>query len=253
MPAIQHWVTDNGARVYFVEAPELPMVDINITFAAGSARDDGHAGLAYMTSTLLDMGAAGLSADEIASRLESLGAELGTGSARDMASITLRSLSDAAHLQPALKLLADIINKPDFNKRDFERERERTLVAIRRSEQSPATVAEYTFFSTVYGDHPYATRPGGTAESISALQLDQIKAFYKQYYVARNAVFSIVGDLDRKAAEQLAEQVIGQLPAGRARARGGAGTGLDEGAGTTCLSSLHADPCTHGCAGYAPR
>jgi zinc protease len=167
-----------------------------------------------MTSTLLDMGAAGLSADEIAGRLESLGAELGTASARDMASITLRSLSDAAHLQPALKLLADIINKPDFNKLDFERERKRTLVAIRRSEQSPATVAEYTFFSSVYGDHPYATRPGGTTESISALQLDQIKAYYKQYYVARNAVFSIVGDLDRKAAEQLAKQVIGQLPAG---------------------------------------
>ena len=70
MPAIQHWVTDNGARVYFVPAPELPMVDINVTFAAGGVRDDGHAGLAHMTSTLLDMGAAGLSADEIANRID---------------------------------------------------------------------------------------------------------------------------------------------------------------------------------------
>jgi zinc protease len=215
MPEIQHWVTDNGARVYFVAAPELPMVDINVTFAAGSARDDGHAGLAHMTSTLLDMGAAGLSADEIARRAESLGAVLGTVSARDMASITLRSLSDPAHLQPALKLLADVINRPDFNKADFERERERTLVSIRHSEQSPATVAEYTFFKAVYDEHPYALRPGGTIESISALQLDQIKAFYKRYYVARNAVFSIVGDLDRKDAEQLAVQVIGKLPAGK--------------------------------------
>ena len=215
MPVIQHWVTDNGARVYFVAAPELPMVDINVTFAAGSARDDGHAGLAHMTSTLLDMGAAGLSAHEIAGRAESLGAELSTGSARDMAWIRLRSLSDAEHLQPALKLLADVISKPDFNKADFERERERTLVSIRHSEQSPATVAEYTFFRAAYGDHPYATRPSGTMESISALELDRIKAFYQRYYVASNAVFSIVGDLDRKAAEQLAEQVIGQLPAGR--------------------------------------
>lgn len=215
MPAIQHWVTDNGVRVYFVAAPELPMVNINVTFAAGSARDDGHAGLANMTSTLLDMGAAGLSADEIASRAESLGAELATGSARDMAWITLRSLSDAAYLQPALKLLADVINRPDFNEKDFARERERTLVAIRRSEQSPATVAEYTFFSSVYGDHPYAPRPGGTIESVSALQLDRIKAFYKRYYVANNAVFSIIGDLDRKAAGQLVEQVIAQLPAGK--------------------------------------
>lgn len=90
MPGIQHWVTDNGARVYFVQAPELPMVDVNITFAAGSVRDDGQAGLAHMTSTLLDMGAAGLSANEIASRVESLGAELTTGSARDMAWVKLR-------------------------------------------------------------------------------------------------------------------------------------------------------------------
>jgi zinc protease len=215
MPVIQHWVTDNGARVYFVPAPELPMVNINVTFAAGGVRDAGHAGLAHMTSTLLDMGAAGLSADEIARRVESLGAELGTGSARDMAWITLRSLSDEAHLQPALQLLADVINKPDFNNKDFERERERTQVAIRRSEQSPATVASYTFFQSVYGDHPYAPRPSGTVESIGALQLDQIRAFYQQYYVAHNVVFSIVGDLDREAAEQLAEQVIGRLPAGK--------------------------------------
>jgi zinc protease len=191
------------------------MVDINITFAAGSARDDGHAGLAHMTSKLLDMGAAGLSADEIASRVESLGAELSTGSARDMAWIRLRSVSDAAHLQPAVKLLEDVLNRPDFNETDFERERERTLVSIRRSEQSPATVAEYTFYRSAYGDHPYATRPGGTVNSISALQLERIKAFYRQYYVARNAVVSIVGDLDREAAERLAEQVIGQLPAGK--------------------------------------
>ena len=215
MPAIQHWVTDNGARVYFVPAPELPMVDINITFAAGGVRDDGHAGLAHMTSTLLDMGAAGLSADEIANRIESLGANLSTGSARDMAWIKLRSLSDSAHLPPALKLLADVINRPDFNKQDFERERKRTQVAIQRSEQSPSTVAEYTFFQSAYGDHPYAPRPSGTVDSIGALKIDQLKAFYKQYYVARNAVFSIVGDLDRAAAERLAAQVIGQLPAGK--------------------------------------
>jgi zinc protease len=215
MPAIQHWITDNGARVYFVAAPELPMVDINITFAAGSVRDDGHAGLASMTSTLLDMGAAGLSVDEISRRIESLGAELSTGSARDMAWVKLRSLSDGSHLQPALKLLADVLTQPDFNRQDFERERKRTQVAIQQSEQSPSTVADYTFYQSTYGDHPYALRPSGTVDSVGALKLEQLKAFYKQYYVAQNAVFAIVGDLDRAAAEQLASQVIGRLPAGK--------------------------------------
>jgi zinc protease len=215
MPDIQHWVTDNGVRVYFVPAPELPMIDVNVTFAAGSARDDGQPGLARMTNTLLDMGAAGLSADEIATRIESLGAELSTNSVREMATVSLRSLSDRAHLEPALGILADVITRPNFDNKDFERERERKLVGIRHSEQSPATVAEYRFFAVVYGEHPYAHRVSGTEESVEALKLDAVTAFYKRYYVARNAVVSIVGDLDRRAAAALVEQITGALPAGK--------------------------------------
>jgi zinc protease len=214
MPAIQHWVTENGARVYFVPAPELPMVDVNITFAAGSARDAGQPGLASLTSTLLDKGAAGLSADEIAVRVESLGAQLGTDSARDMALLSLRTLSDSEHLQPALDLLRDVAGAPDFNQADFERERERMLVALRHSEQSPSTVAEYTFFKMVYGEHPYASRPEGTEASLKALTVKQIREFYRRYYVASNAVIGIVGDIERDAAEALAERVTAKLQAG---------------------------------------
>ena len=214
MPAIQHWVMDNGARVYFVPAPQLPMVDVNITFAAGSARDAGHPGLASLTSTLLDKGAAGLSADEIAVRAESLGARLGSSSARDMASVSLRSLSDTAHLQPGLDLLRDVAGSPDFNRADFERERERMLVSLRHAEQSPSTVAEYTFFKTVYGDHPYGSRPEGNEASLKALTLKQVREFYRRYYVAANAVIGIVGDIDRSAAEALAAHVTAKLQAG---------------------------------------
>jgi len=215
MPAIQHWVTENGARVYFVPAPELPMVDVNITFAAGSARDAGHPGLASLTSTLLDKGAAGLSADELAVRVESLGARLGSESARDMAWVSLRSLSDSEHLQPALDLLRDVVGAPDFKQADFERERERMLVALRHDEQSPSTVAEYTFFKMVYGEHPYASRPEGTEASLKALTVKQVREFYRRYYVAANAVIGIVGDIDRSAAEGLAERVTSKLQTGQ--------------------------------------
>jgi len=214
MPAIQHWVTDHGVRVYFVPAPELPMVDVTVTFAAGSVRDADHPGLANMTSTLLDMGAAGVSADELATRIESLGAELSTVAAREMAMVSLRSLSDSAYLQPALALLADVITRPNFDKKDFERERQRKLVAIRRSEQSPSAIAGYRFFHSVFGEHPYAHRVSGMEDDVKALGLKQVKEFYKRYYVAQNAVVSIVGDLDRKAAEALVQQLTDALPAG---------------------------------------
>jgi len=214
MQPIQHWQTGNGARVYFVPAPELPIVDVGITFAAGSSRDDGQPGVAVLTSTLLDKGAAGLSADEIAIRAEALGAQLGTGSARDMAWLTLRSLSDAAYLQPALEIFRAVLTKPDFKEKDLERERERLLVALRRGDQSPSTIAGYRFFYAAFGEHPYAARPEGTEEGLKKLQPKDLRAYYDRYYVAKNAVVTIVGALDRKAAAALAAELLSGLPAG---------------------------------------
>ena len=214
MQPIQHWQTDNGARVYFVPAPELPIVDIAVTFAAGSSHDDGQPGVAIMTSLLLDQGAAGLSADEIAVRVESLGARLGTRSARDMAWLTLRSLGDAAHLQPALGIFRDVFSRPDFNQKDMDRERERLLLELRRGDQSPSTIAGYQFFYASFGDHPYAARPEGTREGLKKLRPKDLRAYHDKYYVAKNAVISIVGDLDRKAAETLVAELLSGLPAG---------------------------------------
>lgn len=90
---IQQWETENGANVYFVPVHSLPMVDIAVVFDAGSARNGKKGGLAYITNTLLTAGTSNSTADEIATKFDSLGAQLQTLSQRDMAMISLRSLS----------------------------------------------------------------------------------------------------------------------------------------------------------------
>jgi len=213
-PQIQHWQTDKGTRVYFVAAPELPMLDVRILFAAGSAHDGDKPGLASLVNGLLDKGAAGLSADEIAGRSEGVGAELGSGSLRDSAWVSLRSLSRPELLDPAIDLMGKVISQPDFNKRDFNRERDRSLVALRRSEQEPADVADRLFYESVYAEHPYATRPIGTEASLKSIRIGDLRDYYRKYYVARNAVIAIVGDIDREGAVQLANRLTAGLPAG---------------------------------------
>ena len=60
---IQHWETRNGARVYFVENRNLPMLDVSVGFPAGASFDSREkAGLASMTNGLLRLGAAQLHA-----------------------------------------------------------------------------------------------------------------------------------------------------------------------------------------------
>lgn len=219
-PEIQHWATKNGARVYFVPAPELPIVDVRVLFDAGSARDGDAPGLAALTSALLNDGArtdAGeLNADEIADRFAGLGAQFGTGAERDMATVSLRSLSRPDVLQPALDTLALLIRGPSFPAAAFERERDRTLIALRAQEQSPGDIASKAFYHAVYGAHPYGAEPAGTEVSLSKLTRDDLIAFHQRHYVAANAVVAIVGALSRSEAAAVADTVTGGLPAGAA-------------------------------------
>jgi len=198
---IQHWTTG--------------MIDLRVTFDAGAARDGTDGGVALLTNALLSEGAGGLDANQISERFESVGARFSNSAHRDMATIGLRSLSDGQYLAPALETLTAIISQPEFPKDAFKRERSRMLIGLQQRKQSPGALADEAFYKAVYGAHPYAGQPSGTEKTVKALTAEKLRAFYQQYYVGRNAVIAIVGDLDRSAAETLAERIIGKLPAGK--------------------------------------
>lgn len=219
LPDIQHWRTDNGAQVYFVASPQLPMVDVRVVFDAGSARDDEKPGLAYLTNDMLSQGAGKLDADAIAERFDALGARFGTESHRDMALVSLRSLTRPDLLGPALDTLALVLAKPSFPEAALRRERGRMLVALEQQDQSPGDIAQKALYKAVFSGQPYASPTLGTPESVSKLTAQDARVFHRRYYVARNAVVAIVGDLDRAGAQRLAAQVVAGLPPGEVAPR----------------------------------
>ncbi len=215
-PEIEHWETANGARVFYVHTPELPMVDVRVIFDAGSARDGDQGGVAALTNGLLTTGAGKRDEESIAATIDQLGANLEFDSLRDMALVSLRSLTEERLLQPALEVMADVIQRPLFPQNALERERARQLVAIEAQKQQPGTLAEQAFFRALYGNHPYAEPSSGTAETVSAIQRNHLQMFHARYYVGMNAVVAIVGAVDRERAAAIAEEVVGRLPAGEA-------------------------------------
>ncbi|WP_164880923.1 M16 family metallopeptidase [Aestuariirhabdus litorea] len=211
---IQHWNTSNGARVYFVAAPELPMVDLRLVFDAGSARDGDQAGLAMMTSGLIGEGTRQLDAGQISEGFEGLGAEFGASAYRDMGIVSLRSLSASAQLQPALALFTQVVSEPNFPEDALARTKNQAIASLEYQQQRAGELANLRFFSDLYGDHPYATPSRGTQESLEAMTQADLQGFFQRYYVARNLVISLVGDLDRRAAEAIVEQVSLSLASG---------------------------------------
>ncbi len=213
-PKIQTWQTANGAKVLFVPAPELPMVDIRMVFDAGSARDGDKQGLAQLTAALLRQGAGDWNADQLAERMEGVGANYSTGSARDMAWATVRSLTEPKALNTALETLSAVVAQPRFEAADFNRVREAMQVGLRQSEQNPGSVVSKAFFAALFAGHPYASDPGGTQESLAAMVREDLVGMHKTYYVARNTVVAIVGAVDRKQAEKIATQLTAGLAKG---------------------------------------
>ncbi|SIO12170.1 zinc protease [Sulfurivirga caldicuralii] len=214
-PKIETWHTANGAKVLYVHTPDLPMVDIEVTFDAGSARDGKAWGLAAITNALLDAGTKGHDENAIAEGFNALGAQFGTSADRDMASLTLRTLARQPIMDEAVALFTEVLSQPAFPEGPFVRVKRNTLTALKEEEMKPSTLAARAFWKALYGDHPYAHPVSGLPETVKGLQLEQVRAFYKRYYVAKNGLISIVGAVDRKQAEALAERIMGALPAGK--------------------------------------
>lgn len=217
-PKIEHWTTANGLRVYYVPAPELPMLDMRLIFAAGSARDGNKPGLAMLTNSMLDKGAAGLSEDQLAEQFEAIGAVFSSSTSSDMGWAGLRTITLEKEQQAALDLWLKVVSKPDFPQKDFERVQKLTLVGLQAEKQDPASLGSKAFYQALYGDHPYGQPENGTEDSVQALKVENLQAFYQQHYVAKNGLLAIVGAVDRAQAEALAEKVSGALPEGEAAA-----------------------------------
>ncbi|BBN57992.1 peptidase M16 [Pseudomonas chlororaphis subsp. aurantiaca] len=216
---IKTWSTAEGAKVLFVEAHELPMFDMRLTFAAGSSQDGDAPGLAMLTNAMLNEGVAGKDVGAIAEGFEGLGADFGNGAYKDMAIASLRSLSAPDKRAPALQLFADVVGKPTFPADSLARIKNQMLAGFEYQKQNPGKLASLELMNRLYGSHPYAHSSDGTAQSVPPISLAQLRAFHAKAYAAGNVVIALVGDLSRSDAEAIAAQISSALPKGPALAK----------------------------------
>jgi len=212
---VKSWQTMKGSKVMFVENHDLPMLDIRLVFDAGSARDGEKSGVASLVSRMIDEGTPTRDTTAIAAAFENQGAAFSTSSYRDMSVADLRVLSDAKYLEPALDVFTDVMANAVFPETAFNRIFDNAQVGQQQKQQSPASQASVLFYKNLYAWHPYALPPTGTADSLKTIRIDDLRAFHRQYFVAANAVIAIVGDVDEKRAQQIAERISSGLPEGK--------------------------------------
>ena len=212
-PNIQHWRSPSGAKVLFVENHGIPMLDVSVAIPAGSSFDAADkSGVAGLTHHLLNLGAEGLSEDDIARGMADIGAQFGGSFDPDRASVSLRTLSSAAQLDKALSIMARVLQRPLFPEAILAREKARVIAALKESETKPESIADRAFYKAAYGAHPYALRPSGEVASVEKITAQDLAGFYRAHYRAADAVVAIMGDITRAQAEAIAQQLTGELP-----------------------------------------
>lgn len=213
---IQNWVHASGAKVYLIESPAIPMLDVQLQVDGGSRRDPAaQVGLASVTAGLLSGGVAAtdgkaaLDENQLSEAWVDLGAEFGAGASADRFSVSLRTLTQPDLLQGAVALAARQLAAPAWPEKVWVRDRERMLASLKEAETRPGTLAGRTFEQAVYGNHPYGYQV--TAKTLNAITVADMQRFYRQHVSACRAQVSLVGAVNREQADRIVGQLMAAL------------------------------------------
>ena len=208
-PEVHRRTLANGVAVLCAEVRTFPIVTADVVmFAGGLAEPNERAGVAALTSALLESGAAGRSAAEIAEAIDALGLELDSGVSWETTQSGFTCLR--SRLEAGCAILADLVRRPTFPAEEVERLRDERLALIRQRRATPSSLADEVVSRYIFAaGTPFARPLGGLAETVAPLGRDDLAAFHAERYRAAGSALVFAGDLSIDEAVALAERFFG--------------------------------------------
>jgi zinc protease len=111
-------------------------------------------------------------------------------------------------------IFTDAVLRPSFTPDDFQRVKNRTLVALSDNEDTPDSYLQELQAKAAYSGHPYLNDPHGTVNSVSRLTLDDVRKFHQQMMQTSRLLLVVVGDVDPQDVRKKVEASLGKLPVG---------------------------------------
>ncbi len=203
VPDVWSGALANGVEVLGTPFTAIPIVKMRLSVPAGNLRETRETlGLSSLTAALMNEGTEGLSATEFTDALDDLGASVGVSSGSDSITVTIQALQ--RQLPATIDLVTEMLLRPRFSQEDFDRIRDQRVAQVETRGDSIRTVAFNVWSRLMYDDADLSAWPsGGTLETLSALTVDDVRAFHRQHVVPNGATLTVVGDLDAAAVDQL--------------------------------------------------
>ena len=218
-PKIVQTATAQGARLLFLQAPEIPIVDLAIEIDAGSRWDPpGKEGLASMTASMAFRGLRAqasrpaIGETGLGEAWADLALDRSSSAGQDRTSLRFRFLSDPTVRESATLWIARILSDPAFDRDILQREVDRTVAGLRDALNRPQTLATRALWQAMYPGHPYGRSE--TITSLSTLSAQDLHDFHRTFWRPERITMVIVGNLTQAQAQVMADGILAPLAAG---------------------------------------
>jgi zinc protease len=199
VPAIWEDKLSNGMRVLGIENREVPLVRFEIVIDGGLLLEDiKKVGVANMMARMLTQGTARKTPQELEEAIQQLGASINVFAVTEDIRIVVNTL--ARNYEPTLALVEEILLEPRWDAKEFDLVKQSVISQIRQQEANPNAIAQNNYNLLIYGkDNIRSRNILGTIETVNAITLDDLKAFYAKNLSPSVARMHVVGALDKMA------------------------------------------------------
>jgi zinc protease len=213
-PKLQYEITTlpNGLTLVLSEDHSTPIVHLQLVYHVGSKNEKpGRTGFAHLFEHLMFKGSKNVMPEAHTSMIASIGGQSNAYTTED--ETVFWETFPAQYLPMSLWLEADRmatlrIDKDTFtNERDVVKEERRMRV-----DNQPYGRLNEIIYDQAFTVHPYKHATIGSMQDLESASVDDVRDFYRTYYVPANATLVLVGDFDSTQAIQLVSQYLGRVP-----------------------------------------
>lgn len=215
-PKLQYEITTlpNGLTLITSEDHSTPIVHLNLTYHVGSKNEKpGRTGFAHLFEHLMFKGSKNVLPEAHTSYVASIGGQSNAYTTDD--ETVFWETVPSQYLPLILWLEADRMATLRIDKDTFTNEREVVKEERRmRVDNQPYGRLNEIIFDQAFTAHPYKHATIGSMADLEAASVDDVRDFYRTFYVPANATLTLVGDFETAQAVQLVTQYIGRVPKG---------------------------------------
>lgn len=205
----------NGIRLLVREDHRLPFVSVSTASRGGLlAETRENNGITQLMANLLVRGTPTRSADQVATEVDALGAQLTPFSGRNTFGLQARFLSEDT--ESMLTLLAECLLEPTFPRDEIDKQRALQLADRASKEEQPMFLARENMMEALFPGHPYAWDPVGTRDALDRIAAEDLVHHFQRLLSGTNLVIAVCGDITTTTASNLVTAAFAGVPAAAA-------------------------------------